>query len=249
MNVLTPLPWENNWAALRDPSVSLWWFSFKNTIVYTIGTVPVQVYTGLGIALLLDERIKGKKLFRAAYFMPVMLAGAVSAVIWRWLLAGPGIINQFLEPLGLSHNWAGDPTTALFGVMLIAVWSGIGFYLIIFLAGLQNIPDELYESARMDGANAWERFRHVTWPSLQETNFFAITMALIWSFQVFGIALAFSEGGPYYATTTTVVLIYQRAFQEGQMGTGSAMSFILFGIIFLFSYYQYRYRQAEEVDY
>ncbi|POG54252.1 carbohydrate ABC transporter permease [Haloferax marisrubri] len=249
IEILQPWPWENNFAALKDPTVNLWWYSLKNTAVYAIGTVPLQIFGGLAIALLLDKRVRGKKIYRAAYFMPVMLSGAASAVMWRWFLAADGVINGLLEPIGLAHNWAGDPATALGGVMLMAIWGGIGSNMIFFLAGLQNIPEELYEAARIDGASDWEKFRHVTWPNLGNTSFFVIVMAIISSFQVFGIALAFSAGGPYYSTTTSVLLIYQRAFEEGQMGVGAAMAFLLFILIFAFSYYQYRYRQSEEVDY
>ncbi len=252
--ILTPWPWENGWAALNDPTVNTWWYALKNTIVYAIGTVPLQIYGGLAVALMLDKRVRGKKTFRAAYFMPVMLSGAASAVIWRWLLSSNGLINTvLLEPLNLAHNWAGDPSTALGAVMLMAVWGGIGMNMILFLAGLQNIPQELYDAARIDGTSGWQRFRHVTWPNLDNTNFFVIVMAIIGAFQVFGIALVFSgDGGPYYATTTTVLLIYQRAFEQTTTygyGYGSAMAFLLFLLIFAFSYYQYQYRKTEEVDY
>ncbi|QIO24436.1 carbohydrate ABC transporter permease [Haloarcula sp. JP-L23] len=253
--VLQPLPltyqsgsivWQPK--VFTDPSASLWWYSLKNTFVYAIGTVPLQIFGGLAVALMLDKRVRFKKTYRAAYFMPVMLSGAASAVMWRWFLAGDGVINGPL-PSFLEHNWAGDPQTALGGVMLMAIWGGIGSNMIFFLAGLQNIPEELYEAARIDGASQWHRFRHVTWPSLGNTNFFVFVMAIISAFQVFGIALVFSQGGPIYSTTTTVLLIYQRAFEEGAFGEGAAMAFVLFLIIFTFSYYQYRYRDQAEVSY
>lgn len=246
--VLRPLPWANGWQPLIDPTASLFWYSLKTTVVYAIGTVPLQIYGGLAVALMLDKRVRGKNVYRAAFFMPMMLSGAASAVMWRWFLASDGIINSLL-PTFLEHNWAGDPGTALSGVMLMAVWGGIGGNMIFFLAGLQNIPEELYEAARIDGASSWHRFRHVTWPNLGNTNFFVIVMAVISAFQVFGIALVFSQGGPYYATTTTVLLVYQRAFEEGAMGVGAAMAFLLFCLIFAFSYYQYRHRDQAEVDY
>lgn len=255
VDALRPLPvtYADGSPALRlqvftDPSANLWWYSLKNTFVYAVGTVPLQIFGGLAVALMLDKRVRFKKAYRAAYFMPVMLSGAASAVMWRWFLAGDGIINGLLPEM-LEHNWAGDPQTALGGVMLMAVWGGIGSNMIFFLAGLQNIPEELYEAARIDGASRWHRFRHVTWPNLGNTNFFVFVMAIISAFQVFGIALVFSEGGPVYATTTAVLLIYQRAFEEGAFGEGAAMAFLLFLLIFSFSYYQYRYRDQSEVDY
>ncbi|MFC6723175.1 carbohydrate ABC transporter permease [Halobium palmae] len=255
LNILTPLPVTisgggiaTNFEVFTDPTANTFWWSLKTTTVYAVGTVPFQIYGGLAVALLLDKRIRGKKAYRAAYFMPVMLSGAASAIIWRWLLSGEGVINMLLPSI-LEHNWAGNPATALGAVMLMAVWGGIGFNMVLFLAGLQNIPQELYDAARIDGANGFQRFRHVTWPNLDNTNFFIIVMAIIGAFQVFGIAMVFSQGGPYYATTTTVLLIYQRAFEEGMFGVGAAMAVVLFFIIFMFSYYQYRYRKSEEVDY
>lgn len=238
-----------NLETLTNPTENLWWFALRNTFVYAVGTVPLQIFGGLAVALMLDKRVRAKKAYRAAYFMPVMLSGAAAAVMWRWFLASDGVINSFLEPLGIAHNWAGDPSTALGAIMLMAVWGGIGANMIFFLAGLQNVPEELYEAARIDGASQWGRFRNVTWPSLGNTNFFVIVMAIIGAFQVFGIALIFSEGGPYFATTTTVLLIYQRAFQEGAMGVGAAMSFMLFLLIFAFSYWQYRRQESEAIDY
>ncbi|MEY7848422.1 carbohydrate ABC transporter permease [Natrarchaeobius sp. A-rgal3] len=249
VGILTPAPWADGWAVLDTPTTNLWWHAVKQTATYTIGTVPLAISGGLCAALLLDRDIRQKQLFRAAYFMPVMLSGAVSAIIWRWILNQDGIVNTVLEPIGLAHNWGGDPSTALFAVMLIAVWGGIGFNMIIFLAGLQNIPEELYDAARIDGTNGWQRFRHVTWPNLQNTYFFVIVLSIISSFQVFAIAMTFAEGGPYYATTTIAMLIYQEAFEHGQMGEAAAMAFVLFSIIFAFSYYQYTVRGNEEVNY
>ena len=247
--ILFPLPWSNGFEPLRDPLANTWWWSLRTTFIYAIGVVPLQIFGGLAVALMLDRRVRMKKAYRAAYFMPVMLSGAASAVIWRWLVADNGIVNELLAPIGLAHNWAGDPSTALGVIMLMAIWGGIGFNMILFLAGLQNIPNELYEASRIDGASGWQRFRHVTWPNLQNTNFFVIVMAIIGAFQVFGIALVFEQGGPHYATTTAVLLIYERAFEQNVFGEGAAMAMVLFLIIFAFSYYQYQYQKSEEVDY
>ncbi|MCU4975057.1 sugar ABC transporter permease [Halobacteria archaeon AArc-m2/3/4] len=249
IDILTPPPWEDGWAVLDNPTANLWWHAVIKTSTYTLGVVPLSISGGLCAALLLDRDLRNKRLFRAAYFMPVMLSGAVSAIIWRWILNQDGIVNSLLEPIGLAHNWSGDPSTALASVMLIAIWGGIGFNMIIFLAGLQNIPEELYDAARIDGTSGWQRFRHVTWPNLQNTYFFVIVLSIIGSFQVFAIAMTFAEGGPYYATTTIAVLIYQEAFQHGSMGVAAAMAFILFSIVFVFSYYQYRVRGNGEVNY
>lgn len=255
--VLTPAPIQGslwnlhlNTEVLTDPTVNTFWYSLRNTFVYAVGTVPFQIYGGLAIALMLDTRVRGKKAYRAAYFMPVMLSGAAAAVIWVWLLSADGVINQLLPTL-LEHNWVGSTRWALAGVMLMAIWGGIGSNMIFFLAGLQNIPEELYDAARVDGASRWHRFRHVTWPNLGNTNFFVIVMAIISAFQVFGIALVYSggDGGPLYATTTVVLRIYQVAFEQGEMGAGSAMAFVLFCIIFTFAYYQYRHRDQAEVGY
>lgn len=249
-NLWDPAPWANNWEPIREPFPGVWWFAVRNTVLYTVITIPLAVFGGLFVALILNNKIKGRVLYRAAFFVPVMMAGAASAVVWRWILAEPGILNYFLEPLGLAANWAGNPETALYGVMVIAVWAGIGFNMILYLAGLQNIPTELYESARLDGANRWQRFRHVTWPSLQNVTFFVVVLAIINSFQVFAYALVFSgDGGPYYATTTIVVLIYRRAFDSGEMGAASAMAVHLFAVIFLFTYFRYKTSKQDELGY
>lgn len=249
VSILTPWPWENNWASLRSPSYNLWWFALRNTFLYVIVVVPAQIIGAFFLALALDSRIRGKKALRAAYFMPVMLTSAASGVIWRWLLASNGVVNEILRPLGLAHGWANDPNTALWALTIIGIWGGIGFNMIFYLAGLQNIPEELYEAARIDGASGWDRIREVTWPNLRNTNFFVIVLSIIGTFQIFGIALVFAEGGPYYSTTTAVVHIYNTAFVYADYGEGAAMAFILFCILFAFSYYQYRYRQQEEVEY
>lgn len=249
VEIFTPWPWENNWGALRNPSYNLWWFAVRNTFIYVIIVIPTQIIGAFFLALALDSRIRGKKAFRAAYFMPVMLSSAASGVIWRWLLASNGVVNEFLRPLGLAHPWANDPQTALFALTLIGIWGGIGFNMIFYLAGLQGIPEELYEAARIDGASGWDRVREVTWPNLRNTHFFVIVLSIIGTFQVFGIALVFAKGGPYHATTTMVVYIYQMAFEYSNYGKGAAMAFFLFAMLFVFSYYQYSLRDQQEVEY
>jgi ABC-type sugar transport system permease subunit len=249
VDVLTPAPWANDWAALSSPSYNLWWFAVRNTAIYTSLVVPLQIVGGFLVAFALDSRIRGKKVYRSAYFLPVMLSTAASGVIWRWLMAKNGVINEFLRPLGLAYPWAGSPDTALPALMLIGLWGGIGFNMILYLAGLQNIPEELYEAARIDGATGWQRLRYVTWPNLRNTHFFVTILAIIGTFQVFGIALSFAQGGPARATTTIVVLIYETAFQQSSFGRASAMAFLLFGVVFVFSYYRYRMEQQEEVSY
>ncbi|ESP89779.1 carbohydrate ABC transporter permease [Candidatus Halobonum tyrrellensis] len=249
VDILQPWPWENNWASLRSPSFNLWWFAVRNTVLYTAVVVPVQIVGGFLVALALDGRIRGKKVYRAAYFLPVMLSAAASGVIWRWVLSKNGVLNEFLRPVGLAYGWANSPDTALGALMLIGLWGGIGFNMILYLAGLQNIPDELYEAARIDGADGLNRIRHVTWPNLRNTHFFVTVLAIIGTFQVFGIALAFAEGGPARATTTIVVLIYETAFARSSFGRATAMAFLLFAVVFVFSYYRYRIEQQEEVGY
>jgi ABC-type sugar transport system permease subunit len=142
-----------NASTLTDPTENLWWFALQNTFIYAIGTVPLQIFGGLAVALMLDKRVRAKKAYRAAYFMPVMLSGA-AAVMWRWFLAVDGVINSFLEPLGIAHNWAGDPATALGAVMLMSVWGGIGSNMILFLAGLQNTNETKFRTTRIYDAYA-----------------------------------------------------------------------------------------------
>ncbi len=173
---------------------------------------------GLCAALLLNEHIHGRAFFRVAIFLPVTTSLVVVATVWKMLLNDQGIVNAALSFFGLNgHAWLADPSTALYAVILVSVWQGLGFEAVVFLAALQSIPHELYDAARVDGADAWRRFRHVTLPGLRPTLLFVFVIGIIGSFQVFDQVFVMTQGGPVDSTETIVYYLINR-FQALELG-------------------------------
>lgn len=214
-----------------------------NTFYFTFVSVPLTVVISLGLALALNQGIRGLALYRAAYFMPVITAMVVVALIWRWLYNPDfGVLNYLLNQLGIRRppNWLADQHWAMPAVIIMAVWKQVGYNMVIFLAGLQAIPANLYEAASIDGAGRWERFRYVTLPMLTPTTFFVLVISLIGSLQVFDAVLVLTEGGPANTTRTIVFHIWEQAFRFLHMGYAAAIAWILFFIIFLITLVQWR---------
>ncbi|MBI4924203.1 MAG: sugar ABC transporter permease [Devosia nanyangense] len=233
-DLLTPVQWigiGNYVAAVQDPTVQQ---ALRNTLFFIAGYLPAVVAIGLGLALLLNHKLPGRTIFRAIYFVPVVTSWVAVSLVWKWLLNPQyGLINFGLSLLGIKGpGWLFDPNWAMPGVILTTVWKDIGFVAVIYLAGLQEIPENLGEAADIDGASAWQRFWTITWPMLAPTTFFVTTISLISSFQVFDQVFIMTGGGPVGATTTMVQLIYKNAFSYSQMGYASAISWILFALIF-----------------
>lgn len=233
-DLLTPIQWigiGNYVAALADPTVQQ---ALRNTLFFILGYLPSVVAIGLGISLLLNRRLKGRTIFRAIYFVPVVTSWVAVSLVWKWLLNPQyGLINFGLSLIGIKGpGWLFDPSWAMAGIILTTIWKDIGFVTVIYLAGLQEIPENLGEAADIDGASAWQRFWTITWPMLAPTTFFVTTISLISSFQVFDQVFIMTGGGPVGATTTMVQLIFRNAFSYGQMGYASAISWILFALIF-----------------
>jgi len=222
---------DNYWKALADPAVL---GALRNTVTFIAGYLPATVGIALGLALLLNRRIRGRVVFRAIYFVPVVTSWVAVSLIWKWLLNPQyGLVNVALGWLGFKGpGWLFDPQWAMTGVILTSIWKDIGFVTVIYLAGLQDIPEHLYEAASLDGATPWQRFRHVTLPMLMPTTFFVTTISLISSFQVFDQVWVMTQGGPAGATSVMVELIYKNAFSYYQMGYASAISWVLFALIF-----------------
>lgn len=233
----------NYQALLNDPDFYL---SLKRTLYYTLVSVPVGMAGSLGVALLMNQKVPGIQVFRTIYYLPAVTSSVAMYLLWKWLLNPDiGLINQALRahvplptlqgiawvPL-MAHppEWLADPDWAIPALILMGLWY-LGSGMIIYLAGLQGIPEHLYEAAELDGSNAWHRFRHVTLPMLSPTIFFNLTMSIIGSFQVFTAAFVMTGGGPAKATLFYVLLLYQQAFDYLRMGTASAMAWILFVII------------------
>jgi multiple sugar transport system permease protein len=239
-DLLTPIKWigaSNYIAVLRDPVVQQ---ALRNTLVFICGYLPSVVAIGLGLALLLNRKLKGRTVFRAIYFVPVVTSWVAVSLIWKWLLNPQyGLINFGLSLIGIKGpGWLFDPNWAMAGVILTTIWKDIGFVTVIYLAGLQEIPENLTEAANLDGATAWQRFRTVTWPMLAPTTFFVTTISLISSFQVFDQVWIMTQGGPAGATSTMVELIYKNAFSYSKMGYASAISWVLFVFIFVLTLVQ-----------
>ena len=224
--------------------------SVINTAYYTGATVPLTMGIGLLIALLLNQPIRGRGFFRTIYFLPVVTPFVVVAIIWKWLYNGDfGLFNYYLLKLHLITEpllWLSDKHLAMPAVVLMSVWSGVGFSMVIYLAGLQAIPQELYEAAKMDGAGPWSRLRHITIPMLAPTTLFLMVMGIIGSFQVFTQIFIMTNGGPVNRTTTMVFYIYEAAFKFYEMGYASTLAYGLFALLFIFTLIQLRmYRRAE----
>lgn len=233
--------------ALDDP---MFWRVLKNTAVYTLGTVPTTMALSLALALALNQKIRGVTLFRGLFYLPVVAPMVAVAMVWRWLYNTDfGVINYLLSRLGLSIiPWLTSLRWAMPAVILMSVWKSLGYGMVLYLAGLQGVPQHLYDAAAVDGANGWQRFWHITLPMLSTTSFFVMVTSVIGSFQVFGQVYIMTRGGPANATSTIVYYIYQNAFESFRMGYASALSWLLFAVIFVFTVIQFRH-QRERVYY
>ncbi|GMQ61950.1 carbohydrate ABC transporter permease [Vallitalea maricola] len=218
--------------------ISLW-----NNIYFTAISVPVTMILALLVAVALNKGIKGIKIYRMAFFLPYITAALAVAVVWQ-LLYHPsmGPINGFLRSIGIDNppRWLSSTKWAMTSVIIMYIWKMIGYYMIIFLAGLQGIPKNLYEAANIDGANSWHKFRKVTVPMLSPVIFFAVIIGVINSFKVFTEIYALTEGGPGRSTNVLVYNIYVEAFQKYNLGYASAMAYVLFAIIVLITLIQFR---------
>ncbi len=225
-------------AALNDPDFRL---AFANTIKYVFLTVPMKLAFALFIAHILNFKLKGVGFFRTAYYIPSILGGSVAiAILWRFLFAYNGLINMIGGFIGLpAVNWLGDPKIALFTISLLRVWQ-FGSAMVIFLAALKNIPQELYEAAEIDGAPKWRQFFNITLPMITPVVFFNFIMQLVQAFQEFNGPYIITGGGPLKSTTLLPLLIYNNAFSYFNMGYASAISWFLFLVIMVFTAITFR---------
>ena len=206
------------------------WIALRNTAEYVAIVVPTQTILALLLAVTLNSGIRGKNAWRIIYFLPTITSSAVLTLIFMWMYNADGLLNQVLAFVGLpTYNWLGDPSVALKGIMLMNIWSTAPFFMVIYLAALQDIPKPLYEAATIDGANGLQQFLYVTLPQLKPVTFFVVVMGIIGTFQLFDQAYIFSagSGGPNNATLTVVLLIYQAVFKNLQMGYAAAIAFLL----------------------
>ena len=209
--------------------------SFKNTLIWTGLSLVTSMVIALLFALLLNREFKGRAFFRAAFYFPFILSNIVVAIIWSWLYnPSMGLFNEILMKLGLSRvQWLGDPKISLYSVFLASAWQFIGNPMVIFLAGLQAMPPEPFEAARVDGANIFQAFWHITIPLLRETFIIVFATTLFGSMRVFDIIYAMTGGGPAHRTQVLASWMYYQSFQVNNVGTGSAISMILLMIVLI----------------
>lgn len=231
--------WNNYAALIKNPTFQK---AVLNTITYTLGVVPVGILLSLVIAVLLNNKLRFQGLFRTAFFTPVITSMVAVAIVWSWLLEpNYGLINSFLSKLGIvGPGWLTDPKWALPSVILLSIWKNLGYNMVIFLAGLQDIPRDVYESADIDGATPLQKFGYITLPLLKAPMGFAAIMSVIKSMQVFGQIYVMTGGGPANSTMVMVYYLYQQAFEFYRLGYASAVAWVLFAVILVLTLIQNR---------
>ena len=232
---------------IQDP---LFWIALRNTLYFVLIGGPLSIGVSLGAALLLNSKlVRFKGVFRSALFMPVVTTLVAVAVVWRYLYHPRyGLLNYGLGLIGGVGpiDWLGDPTWAMPAIILMAVWKNFGFNMIIFIASLQSIPQHLYEAARIDGADAWRQFRHVTLPLLGPTFIFVTLITLIGYFQLFAEPYAMTQGGPAHSTLSIVLFMYEQGFRWWDLGYAAAVAFVLFLIILAATFLQLKLQKGTQ---
>jgi len=223
-------------------SDKVFWTSLGNTVYYTAATVPLSAAFGLLGAILLNRKIPLRPIFRTIFFAPVVVSMTAAGLIWTWMFNPHyGLFNEILSYFGIgSVDWLTSTTWAMPAIIITTLWLRIGYCLVIYLAGLQAVPDSLYEAADMDGANDWQKFWRITLPIIKPTTVFIIVMEVIHGFMVFDLIYTMTNGGPGFSTTVIVQYIYQKAFVEGDMGYASAIGTVFFLIIMVLTAIQLR---------
>ncbi len=240
------------WADVMNHGI--FYRSLRNTAQYAVGTIPLGMVFALALALFLNAGLKGLGLYRTTYYLPVVTSMVAVAMVWMWIYdPSYGLLNYLLGKLSggrvSPQTWLGNPGQAMAAIVVMSIWKGLGYNMVIYLAGLQGIPEHLYEAAMIDGANAWQRFWRITWPLLKPTTAFILVISVIGASQVFAQVYVMTNGGPNDATTTIVHQIFQNAFSYMKMGYASAMAFVLFGLIFVLSLITLRLTRAGQVEY
>ncbi|WP_221567196.1 carbohydrate ABC transporter permease [Alkalihalobacillus sp. TS-13] len=225
-----------NYQKLFDDS--MFWKTLIQTLIYLVGVVPALIILPIFLAILVNQKLKGIGFFRSAYYIPVVTSWVVVGITWEWVYAEKGVLNYILEVVGLINgpvHWLTSEQTALFAVMAVTVWKGLGYYMIIYLAGLQSIPSNLYEAAEIDGANKWQQTIRITIPMLMPSIIIVTVMSSIAAMKVFEEIYIMTGGGPLNSSKTLVFYIYQEAFEKLNMGYASAAGVVLFLITLIFS--------------
>jgi sn-glycerol 3-phosphate transport system permease protein len=230
-----------NYVSLTTDNITL--TVFKNSLQYTVSVVPIAVITALALAFLIGNKlVRFKDFYRSVVFFPLLASAAATAQIWSYILAPRyGVLTYLLGLVGVPEiYWLSNPDVALYGILLIEWWRGIGFHIILFLAAMLGVPEELHEAARIDGATAFQVAVRVTIPLMRPVILFSIVMGTIWAFQLFDTVFVLTNGGPVHSTATIVWYIYNHAFRYGQVGMAAAMGVVLLLIIMPISFVQMR---------
>ncbi|MBF2001535.1 MAG: sugar ABC transporter permease [Synechococcales cyanobacterium M58_A2018_015] len=212
----------------------VFWKTLGNTLIYLVGVVPILVLAPLGLAILVNRALPGIRWFRAAYYTPAVISMVVAGIAWRWLYAETGLLNQILIGLGLSSEgipWLTSPRLSLFSVMLVTIWKGLGYYMVIYLAGLQSIPGDLYEAAAIDGCEGWRKHWDITLPLMRPYLFLVAVISAISATKVFEEVFIMTQGGPRNSSKTLVYYVYERAFQDLEISYACTIGLVTFLII------------------
>ncbi len=222
--------------------------ALKNTVFYTLMTVPLTLVSAMALALVLNKAVKGANFFRAVFFFPYVASLVAICVCWNFLLMKNGPINQMLNAIGfnMTKSWTSSRDLAIWAIIIVSVWRNAGYYMVMYLAGLQGVPAELYEAATMDGANGWQKFTKVTLPMLTPTTFFCSIMMIISCFKIYDVVAIMTQGGPGRSTKMLVTYIFELSFggegiaTSAQYGVASAVSMVLLAIVLLVTFVQFR---------
>jgi putative chitobiose transport system permease protein len=216
---------------------ALFWKTLGNTVLYLLGVVPILVSFSLGLAILVNQTLRGITWFRAAFYTPVIVSLVVAGIAWRALYASNGFFNQLLRQWGLGDGipWLTDPSLAIWSVMLVTIWKGLGYYMVIYLAGLQAISPELYEAASLDGADGWRQHLDITVPLMRPYILLVSVISAISATKVFEEIYVMTQGGPLNASKTVVYYLYEQAFQNLEISYACTIGLVLFLVIFVLS--------------
>lgn len=240
-NVMQPAQFvglKNYARMLKDSYI---WASLKNTAIFTLITVPVQTMLSLILAAVIAEQFRSRfgNFVKSSLFIPVIASAILVGTLWSILLSPTGVVNLVLGFFGIPRiNWLGGKATSLISICITSIWKNVGYFLVIYYAGIMNIPRSLYEAAEVDGASPVQKFIYITLPGLSSVTFLVVTLGTIWSFQVFDLVYTMTGGGPGMSTVTLVLTIYNTAFKEYNMGYASAIALLMFVFILLISFMQ-----------
>jgi putative chitobiose transport system permease protein len=225
--------WENFQRLSKDP---VFWQTLRNTILYLVCVVPILAIAPLALAILVNQKLRGIRWFRVAYYTPVIISMVVAGIAWKWLYSDNGLLNQFLRAIGFSGvPWLTDPNLALFSVMVVTIWKGLGYYMVIYLAGLQSIPAELYEAASIDGSDGIRKHWDITVPLMQPYLWLVAVISAISATKVFEEIFIMTQGGPLNSSKTIVFYVYEQAFTKLEISYACTIGLVMFLMILILS--------------